>query len=350
MIQRAFPSCCLALLLATTPPTLAGPGGSPSPIQPDLSPSPPAAPEELPAPPGHRGKVLALAFSPGGGLLASCGEDGAVNLWSGANGSHAGLVHQAPGPVHSLAWSPRGRGLSFLEPDGTLLELRLGRLREGSSGQAPASAGDWAALGSRRRDRALLAYRTSGVLVTLAPEGFSQREVRRGWRWAAALSPDGELLALGDEGSLAVHVLETRSGSEQEVWQDHGESISALAFSPTGSWFASGDYARQLHLMHRASGRRWLLRGHGSPVYALAFSPGGTRLASAEKGGRVLLWDLGEFGAEEVAPGHPGRIPPEPVALGGLPEMEPDALAFAPDGARLAVAGSLPGPVLLEIP
>jgi WD40 repeat protein len=64
-----------------------------------------------------------------------------------------------------------------------------------------------------------------------------------------------------------------------------------------------------------------VLRGHTDEVFAVAFHPDGTRLATAGRDRAIWLWDLAR--GEEVArlPGHTGYV---------------WSLAFSPDGATLA--------------
>ena len=64
-----------------------------------------------------------------------------------------------------------------------------------------------------------------------------------------------------------------------------------------------------------------MLRGHTDDVFAVAFHPDGTRLATAGRDRAVWLWDLAR--GEEVArlPGHTSYV---------------WSLAFSPDGATLA--------------
>ena len=64
-----------------------------------------------------------------------------------------------------------------------------------------------------------------------------------------------------------------------------------------------------------------MLRGHTDDVFAVAFHPDGTRLATAGRDRAVLLWDLAT--GQEVArlPGHTSYV---------------WSLAFSPDGATLA--------------
>jgi WD40 repeat protein len=71
---------------------------------------------------------------------------------------------------------------------------------------------------------------------------------------------------------------------------------------------------------------------HKAPVLAVAFSPDGQRVASADSGGSVFVWEAetGKVVASRIIKGEPVR---ERQILAGV-----RGLAFAPDGARLALA------------
>ncbi|MGE3821704.1 MAG: WD40 repeat domain-containing protein, partial [Isosphaeraceae bacterium] len=67
---------------------------------------------------GHSRRVLALAFSPDGGLLASGGSDGSFYLWHPASGSRVWREKFDFPFVYDLAFAP----------DGSVLALANGRL------------------------------------------------------------------------------------------------------------------------------------------------------------------------------------------------------------------------------
>jgi WD40 repeat protein len=70
---------------------------------------------------GHRGAVRALAFAPGGRVLASGDSEGAVRLWDMPSGRQRQLLTGHRGVVWSLAFSADGRRLAAGGSDGTVL-------------------------------------------------------------------------------------------------------------------------------------------------------------------------------------------------------------------------------------
>jgi len=82
-----------------------------------------------------------------------------------------------------------------------------------------------------------------------------------------------------------------------------------------------------------------LLAGHGAEAYAAAWSGGGA-LATGGADAAARLWRVDAAGGSEV--GAVMRHAPPPGASGGGKDAPCDvaALAWAPDGARLATAGS----------
>jgi WD40 repeat protein len=76
---------------------------------------------------GHAGDIHGLAFSPTGPLLATCGEDRTVRLWS-LDGSDPRMRTIGPGsfggPVRGVAFTPDGRYLATANANGTVYLLR----------------------------------------------------------------------------------------------------------------------------------------------------------------------------------------------------------------------------------
>jgi protein HIRA/HIR1 len=72
---------------------------------------------------GHGSNVTDVAWSHDGGLLASAGVDGAVNVWSVAARPYAlaKALHGHAGHVKGVAWDPLGRYLASQGDDGVRL-------------------------------------------------------------------------------------------------------------------------------------------------------------------------------------------------------------------------------------
>jgi WD40 repeat protein/tRNA A-37 threonylcarbamoyl transferase component Bud32 len=112
------------------------------------------------------------------------------------------------------------------------------------------------------------------------------------------------------------------------VLEGHARGVRAVAFSPDGSCVASAGADGLVRLCDRSGPRQALcLRGHAGEVMAVTFSPDGRRLASGGADGTVRLWDAARGDAVAVWRGHDGGV---------------TGLAFDPTSHRLASTGGEP--------
>ena len=151
--------------------------------------------------------------------------------------------------------------------------------------------------------------------------------------WAADVSSDGKyLVTASDESSVTFWSLKS---FQPEFKFDESTSTKVAVFSHDGKHLATGsrsgivkvwDWTNQIPYAQ--------LRGHRGTVHSLAYSPDGNRLASAGSDGTVKVWDLkkGE-GGWELGEG------PAPKLEMSLHRGSVYAVAFSPDGTRLASAG-----------
>jgi RNA polymerase sigma factor (sigma-70 family) len=92
---------------------------------------------------GHTHRARAVAFSPSGSVLASCGgrsrfdrgdnEPGEVILWDAATGKQMAVLRGYKAPISSIAFSPDGKWLASGDEAGTVKLWRV-------AGSAPAAA------------------------------------------------------------------------------------------------------------------------------------------------------------------------------------------------------------------
>jgi WD40 repeat protein len=146
---------------------------------------------------------------------------------------------------------------------------------------------------------------------------------------AAALSPDGKMLALSSLGPLAdrgpvIYLIRLGSGHVERVLLGHarGHLIYALAFSPDGRRLASGSTDQTARIWDVSTGRcDQTLRGHTNRVMGIAFSPDGKHLATASLDRTGRIWSAADGTSEAVLRGH---------------DKEVRCVAWSPDGKTLA--------------
>jgi WD40 repeat protein len=248
----------------------------------------PSTNEEVYTITGHRGYVLALAFSPDGTLLASAGGDNTVKVWHLEQRKElASLAHADK--VLSVAFSPDGQRIATGSVNG---RVRVREIR-----------------GERGGRERTLAVHTGAV-------------------WSVAFSPDGQHVASAG-GDWVVRIQELAADKVPRILRGHTGEVTGVAFSPDGRLLVSGSADRTVRVWGwREATEPVLLRGHTGPVSGVAFGPEGRRVASTSG------WD-------QTVRVQDTTLSPEALVLG--PELRSvNSVALSPNGSYLAAASTNP--------
>ncbi|MBW4543044.1 MAG: NACHT domain-containing protein [Symplocastrum torsivum CPER-KK1] len=259
---------------------------------------------------GHTNWVASIAFSSDGKLLAVTGSsDSTVKLWEVITGQCVRILPGHTGWVSSVAFSPDGQTLASGSSDLTvrLWEVSTGqclRILQGHTDRvwSVAFSPDGQTLASGSNDLTVRLWEVSTGQCLRILQGHTDR-VR-----SVAFSPNGQTLASGS-ADQTVKLWEVSTGHCLKTLQEDTNGTRTIAFSPDGRILASGNYDQTVKLWEVSTGQCLrILQGHTDRVWSVAFSPDGQTLASGSDDQTVRLWEINTGQGLRILQGHANNI------------------------------------------
>jgi hypothetical protein len=217
---------------------------------------------------GHQDLLHALAFSPDGKFLATCGYDRLVKLWDVASGKLVRELNDHSDAVYGVAFHPQGHLLATCAAD------RAVKVWEVASGKRLYSLGE-----------------------------------ATDWLYTLAWSPDGKhLAAAGVDKSIRVWEATAAQGRLVQAAFAHEKPVLQLAYSADGKTLYSLGEDRRLKAWDAARlTEKQVYAPQSEIIHAFALRPDQAHVALGRFDGKALVLDLTT--GKTVAEPLPARFP-----------------------------------------
>ena len=224
-------------------------------------------------------RILTVAFSPNGQILATGDTNGEISLWLVTTGQKIANWKAHKDWIRSVAFSS-----------------------------------DSTVLASGSKDKTIKIWNTNNYQCLQTLKGHTD-EV-----WSVIFSPKELKLASGsNDKTVRIWNLETK---EHLILKQHTQQVQSVAFNFDGTKLASGSEDKTINIWDINNGKyEQILEGHTGRVWSVAFHPHNLTLVSSSDDHTIRVWDINNGKCQQILKGHKGRI---------------WSVAFSPSGNKLA--------------
>ncbi|KAL9633166.1 MAG: hypothetical protein Q9204_003506 [Flavoplaca sp. TL-2023a] len=222
--------------------------------------------------------ILALKFSPDGGMLTSSHYDGALLLWDLSTQSKC-MVDPTASKIRSIAFSPDSKQMATRMRRSVKLYRfpvkDMSSLQDDQSGESPeiSMSPNGQQVAAPMRGSKVQIYDTqNGELILILPHRLEPV-------FLLAFSPDNKQLAsVSDDNDI--HVWDLRTGALDYTVSD-APKLENLVFSPDGSYLVSGNDQGKILVLDAESGNVIHVFEIAAGVWKVNFFSNGGRIACA---------------------------------------------------------------------